>query len=308
MAQQEKKKMNRLRYMILSVIIAIIAWVVVTYTTDPDIVKTFSGIRVEFAGEDVLAENGYVVAERNDIPKVSVKMRGKRSDLINALGKTRVVVDVSDIDEAGTYELEGIVKIPTSRITVEKIIRETITIEVAKLQTKEVPISVVQTGELNGKLVKSTPTRDTVQIKGAEYELDLIDRAEVTVDISAIKDNNSLDLGYSLIISDGILREELSTLRIFENVVTVNNTVYMAKEVPVRVLVRNGGAVLDESATKIDPQTVTVGTKDGKDVEFVTVTIDADSENGEYKLDKTEDVYIPESSRTVTIKPIWNRE
>lgn len=308
MAQQEKKKMNRLRYMILSVIIAIIAWVVVTYTTDPDIVKTFSGIRVELAGEDVLAENGYVVAERNDIPKVSVKMRGKRSDLINTLGKTRVVVDVSDIDEAGTYELEGTVKIPTSRITVEKIIRETITIEVAKLQTKEVPISVVQTGELNGKLVKSTPTRDTVQIKGAEYELDLIDRAEVTVDISAITENNSLDLGYSLIISDGIIREELSTLRIFENVVTVNNTVYMAKEVPVRVLVRNDSATLNESETKIDPNTVTVGTKDGKDVEFVTVTIDADSENGEYKLDKTEDVYIPESSRTVTIKPVWNRE
>lgn len=55
MAQEVKgKKKNRLWYMILSVIIAILAWVLVTYTTDPDITKTITASRIDLVGEDVL--------------------------------------------------------------------------------------------------------------------------------------------------------------------------------------------------------------------------------------------------------------
>ena len=208
MAQEEKKKKNRLGYMILSVIIAIIAWTAVTYTTDPDITKTFAGVRVELAGEEALTGNGYVVTGRDDIPKISVKVRGKRSDLIKALDKARVIVDVSMIDEEGNYEIEGTVKLPNSRIIVEKISLQTIPITVEKLETKDVPVRIKQTGELSGALVKTSPAKDTISVKGAKYELDLIEAAEVSVDISTVTDNSSVELGYSLVLADGVARED----------------------------------------------------------------------------------------------------
>lgn len=308
MAQEEKKKKNRLSYMILSVIIAIIAWSVVTYTTDPDITKTFAGIRVELTGEDALAKNGYVVVNRGDIPKVSVKMRGKRSDLIKAIDKARVIVDVSSVEKAGDIEIEGTVKLPNSRITVEKVSMQAIPVSVAGLETKDVPIRITQTGELPGKLVKSTPQKDTVAIKGAKSELDQIVAAEVTVDISAVTDHITAELGYSLVLADGVEREMLTTLQIAENVITVNNTIYDAKEVPLKLVVKgNGEYALNEEETEVEPKNITVGISEDTQVEYITVTIDEKAEEGEYKTDKKDGVYIPDYSKTVTIKPVWNK-
>lgn len=308
MAQEEKKKKNRLSYMILSVIIAIIAWSVVTYTTDPDITKTFSGIRVELTGEDVLAENGYVVVNRDDIPKVSVKMRGKRSDLIKAIDKARVIVDVSSVEKAGDIEIEGTVKLPNSRITVEKVSMQAIPVSIAELETKDVPVRITQTGELSGKLVKSTPQKDTVTIKGAKSELDQIVAAEVTVDVSAVTDHITAELGYSLVLADGIERELLTTLLITENVITVNNTIYDAKEVPIKLVVKgNGEYALNEEETEVEPKNITVGISEGTEIEYITVTIDEKAEEGEYKTDKKDDVYIPDYSKTVTVKPVWDK-
>ncbi|MBQ3124081.1 MAG: hypothetical protein IJC09_01500 [Clostridia bacterium] len=308
MAQEEKKKKNRLGYMILSVIIAIIAWSVVTYTTDPDITKTFAGIRVELTGEDVLAENGYVVVAREDIPKVSVKMRGKRSDLIKAIDRARVVIDVSELDESGEFEIEGTVKLPNSRITVERVSMPSIPVRVAALETKEVPVRITQTGELPGKLVKSTPQKDTVTIKGAKSELDQIVAAEVALDIATATDGAPSELGYSLILADGISREMLTTLLITENVVAVNNTIYDAKEVPVRVIVKgDGDGNLNVEETEIEPKSITVGISEGMNIEYVTVAIDAKAEEGEYKIEKSDDAYIPDNSRTVTVKPVWDK-
>lgn len=304
MAQEEKKKKNRLRYMILSVIIAIIAWSVVTYATDPDITKTFTGIRVEITGEDVLAENGYVVSERELIPKLSVKMRGKRSDLINALGKTKVMIDVSGIKKPGAYELEGTVKVPSSRINVEKVIRQTVPITVAELETREIPVRVNQIGERDGQIVKSTPLKDTVSVKGAKYELDIIESAEVNVDISSLTESGITGASYTLALADNITRDELTTLRISENTIKINNEIYTAKEVPVKVSVKDGiDSELNADETKTEPKTVTVGVPDGERIDFVTVTIDDKAEPGEYKLDKIEGIYIPESSKTVYVTP-----
>ena len=42
-------------------------------------------------------------------------------------------------------------------------------------------------------------------------------------------------------------------------------------------------------------------------VEHITVTVNEGAGEGEYKVDKLDGVYIPEKSRTVTVKPVWNQ-
>ena len=132
MAQEEKtKKKNRLSYMILSVIIAIIAWILVVYITDPEITKKFTGIPVEIIGDNVLAENGFVIVNRNEIPNTSLKMSGRRSDLMKSLDKARVVIDVSQIKDEGEIELETSAKGAQAGVSVEKIGAETISVSIS---------------------------------------------------------------------------------------------------------------------------------------------------------------------------------
>ncbi len=308
MAQEEKKGKNKLRYMILSIIIAVVAWSVVTYTTDPDITKTFAGVRVELVGEDELKENGYVVVNREDLPKLSVKMSGKRSDLIKTIDKTKILLDVSKIDEEGEIETEIAVKLPNSRVSVEKVSSQTVPVMVEKLVTKEIPVQVEQTGDTGGKIIKSAAEKETVPISGAKSELDMIEAVLVNVDVTGVTETQTSEKEYTLVLKEDADREDLVTISMTETLVSVTNTVYETQELPIKVLAKSGSeSALNEVDTVTEPRTVKVGISEDVNVEYITVTIDEGAGDGEYKLDKIDGVYIPEKSRTVTVKPIWNQ-
>ncbi len=293
--------------MIMSVIIAVIAWALVIYITDPDITKTFSGISVEIVGEETLAEKGLVIVERDRIPKTSMKMQGKRSDLMKALDKAKVVIDVSQIDAQGEAQLEPASKVPNSRIVVEKIGAQTIPVTVEKLTSKDVPIRIIQTGELSGSLVKSKATPDAATIEGAASELEYVEAVEVIVDISTITETHTDKYSYSLILADGVDRDELYTINMEENLIEITNTLYTEKELPVKIKVVSASQTLSEKDTRLDPKTVKVGIADGAAIDSLTVVIDEAAEEGEYKIEKEEGVYIPDSRRTVYIKPVWEK-
>lgn len=309
MAQEVKgKKKNRLWYMILSVIIAILAWVLVTYTTDPDITKTITASRIDLVGEDVLLKNGYVVTNYSEFPRLTIKMRGKRSDLMKALDNAVVTVDVSQITKEGEFEIETSAKLPTSRINVERISQSAIPITVESIKTKEIPVRIVQEGELPGMLVKSEPESKTVTLKGAVAELDMIDAVEAIVDISTMEQSGTIDTSYTLILKDDAERDELSTVNMSENIITISNTLYQEKEVPIKVeSTYTNEYVLSDKDTKTEPKTVKVGVLDGTELEFVTVSIDENAEEGEYKLNKSDGVYIPEDRKNVIVKPVWEK-
>jgi YbbR domain-containing protein len=309
MAQEVKgKKKNRLWYMILSVIIAILAWVLVTYTTDPDITKTIIASRIDLVGEDVLLKNGYVVTNYSEFPRLTIKMRGKRSDLMKALDNAVVTVDVSQITKEGEFEIETSAKLPTSRINVERISQSVIPITVESIKTKEIPVRIVQEGELPGMLVKSEPESKTVTLKGAVAELDMIDAVEAIVDISTMEQSGTIDTSYTLILKDDAERDELSTVNMSENIITISNTLYQEKEVPIKVeSTYTNEYVLSDKDTKTEPKTVKVGVLDGTELEFVTVSIDENAEGGEYKLNKSDGVYIPEDRKNVIVKPVWEK-
>ena len=88
MAQTEKKKRNRLPYMILSLIMAVIIWALVAYATDIDINKTVHNVDITFSGEDEIKENGYIVSGVNPDMDFWVKVSGKRRDIIDAIDRS----------------------------------------------------------------------------------------------------------------------------------------------------------------------------------------------------------------------------
>lgn len=304
-ARTEKAKI-----IILSLILAIVAWAAIMWVDDPDIITTLSNLNVRFIGEAELRQNGLVITGKGDIPEMSASVRGKRSDLMDYMGAVRIEVDASQITEAGEYTLPGTLSLPSSRLTVEKEKYGDIPITVEKLAEKEIEIKVKQTGTLKNKLVQSIISNPKVKISGAKSEIDEVAYGVATVDISDIEENHPEMSGYVLMDSNGNLISRNETIETNTLSVEVFHTVYNLKNLLVEA------ELSDElkqqysiSEMTITPARVDVGVLDGSEEVSVKAIIDniGDDGNIEATLAASEEMYIPEESRTVKIKATVNK-
>ena len=76
----------------------------VVYINDPSITIILKDVDVKITGEETLKKNGYVVTGRDDLPYMSVKVSGRRSDLIDYMDKVYIKVDVSKATIPGEQE------------------------------------------------------------------------------------------------------------------------------------------------------------------------------------------------------------
>ena len=310
--EMTEKKANvtntqKLKTVILSVFLAVIVWFMVIYVNDPDITTTVSDLNVRFVGEMSLRDKKLAVTGKDKIPELSVVVTGKRSDLMNFMDDIYVQVDVSDIDATGEYNLSGVISIPTTRISVEKEKYGDIPITVEPLEMKDIEVTVKQTGMLKDKIVKSSVNNPTVTITGAKSEIDEVAGAIATVDVSSIQEDGVENVNYLLTDTNGELINKNETIESARSYVEVVNTIYDAKLLPV---VPRLSAELDkEYILKADkslatPASVTVGVDETNTDDKVIALIDKVPSDGfgEYELELSSGMYIPEDNKKVKYK------
>lgn len=298
---------QKLKTVILSVFLAVIVWFMVIYVNDPDITTTVSDLNVRFVGEMSLRDKKLAVTGKDKIPELSVVVTGKRSDLMNFMDDIYVQVDVSDIDSTGEYNLSGVISIPTTRISVEKEKYGDIPITVEPLEMKDIEVTVKQTGMLKDKIVKSSVNNPTVTITGAKSEIDEVAGAIATVDVSSIQEDGVENVNYLLTDANGELINKNETIESARSYVEVVNTIYDAKLLPV---VPRLSAELDkEYILKADksfatPASVTVGVDETNTDDKVIALIDKVPSDcfGEYELESSSGMYIPEDNKKVKYK------
>ena len=298
---------QKLKTVILSVFLAVIVWFMVIYVNDPDITTTVSDLNVRFVGEMSLRDKKLAVTGKDKIPELSVVVTGKRSDLMNFMDDIYVQVDVSDIDSTGEYNLSGVISIPTTRISVEKEKYGDIPITVEPLEMKDIEVTVKQTGMLKDKIVKSSVNNPTVTITGAKSEIDEVAGAIATVDVSSIQEDGVENVNYLLTDTNGELINKNETIESARSYVEVVNTIYDAKLLPV---VPRLSAELDkEYILKADksfatPASVTVGVDETNTDDKVIALIDNVPSDGfgEYELELSSGMYIPEDNKRVKYK------
>ena len=296
---------QKLKTVILSVFLAVIVWFMVIYVNDPDITTTVSDLNVRFVGEMSLRDKKLAVTGKDKIPELSVVVTGKRSDLMNFMDD--IYVDVSDIDSTGEYNLSGVISIPTTRISVEKEKYGDIPIKVEPLEMKDIEVTVKQTGMLKDKIVKSSVNNPTVTITGAKSEIDEVAGAIATVDVSSIQEDGVENVNYLLTDTNGELINKNETIESARSYVEVVNTIYDAKLLPV---VPRLSAELDkEYILKADksfatPASVTVGVDETNTDDKVIALIDKVPSDGfgEYELELSSGMYIPEDNKKVKYK------
>ena len=309
MAKKEavKPHTKKIRTMALSLLIAAAVWVMVMTLTNPTTTTTVSNLRVVFIGEDQLRSGHLAVTGRAEIPSLSVTVRGSRSDLMNFMDDIYVQVDVSDITEKGSYDLNGTISIPTTRITVENNNFETIPITVEPLVSKDVEVTVKQTGALKGKLVETEVINPVVPLTGAESEMNEVAGASVTVDISNADKEQHHRASYVLTDKDGALITDNETIESARAEVEVLNKIYTPVTLPVEPVLSeemNDLYTINKEKTTVSPSSVTVGVND-MNYANVKLIVDRVSEGEqEYFLRQDTGMYIPEAVRSVKAH-IW---
>lgn len=261
------EKANKILYIVLSLLLAVVFWLFVDAAQENTITREFAGIPVEFIGaEDTLPSRGLMLAGGEDAT-VTVKLRGPRLVISNLRTKDlRAEVNLTDINAVGPYSKTYQVITPDNvndgDITVERKTPGTLTVRVTTLYAKEVPVDVNVVGGVSdpylytAEAIVSEPAALT--LSGLQDSVDEVASARVTVDITGADGTIQQDYEYELLDSEGNVIED-PDVRVSDQRVNVTVPVYMMKELPLVIKYKEApGSRKANTECTLEPNTITV--------------------------------------------------
>lgn len=308
MIQENNKKKNGIRTLILSLVLAVALWIVIGILQDPDVSGSITHIPIEYTGVGALSERGLVVAPSSDHAEIDVNITGKRRDLIESSRSVGIVIDVSDIIEPGEYMLDGTVISASSRITVERKRVNTIPVVIEELVTEELPITLVQNNVAKGILIETKLSETKVRASGAKSEIGKLEGVIAELDAASITSDSQTEITLRPKQKGTALLPKDSTVTLSFGKVTAKNTVYSKKTLPVRMRLSpklSSEYWLDTDASSCDVSMAEIGVLPTCTAECVYLNINtSDSEDGTYMLLSEEGMYIPEKDAEIKAKPV----
>ncbi len=290
---------------ILSFFSAIVLWFAITYSEDPEINLTINNIEINTLGENNLQKNNLIFVDRDELPPISIDVRGRRSDVKSILNSISATIDLSDITEAGEYSENLTFTIPNPSVMITKNKFSSVTVKVENSITKEVPVYIRQTGADKNKdyIVKSTPAIDTIQIKGASSDIILIKEAYLSIDVSSMTSDNSDRYSIAFASAEHDIITPKNKVVSGLSAIEVSNKIYSRKTIPIVLnpdIDISGYQVIVKSFSK---DKIEIGIEIGKADEITTIYADfadgitaSGSNKYQMKLIIPENVYCPEQT------------
>ncbi len=312
MKEKKQKKGSKLRSIILSVVLAVILWIIVGAIQDPDVSGTINNIPIEFNGVNNLTERGLIVSAASNTANIPLTVIGKRRDLINSSLGIGLAVDVSDITEPGTYNLEGNVVSSNNRLTVNRSRVSSVPVKIERLSSKDVTITLKQTNVPKGKLIKTKLSDTKVKVSGSESDISILEGVIAELDASHITDGSSVDLTLKPKLQGVQPPQSNTTITLSFSKVTATNTIYDKKTMPVRMKLNSkltNDYWLDTKSSTCALSSVEIGVQPDCTAECVYLNINSpDSGEGPYMLLEEDGMYIPESVAEVYAKPVLEKK
>lgn len=183
---------NNLGLKILSVLAAIVIWLVIVNIDDPVIKKSFSGIQVEIINENAISsmDKTYEVLDGSDI--VTATVTAKRS-VIESLSRDyiKATADLKQLSFMNTVPIEF--KAVRFGDQIESITSRTsnIQVEIENRLTKQIRVNVDTDGEVQDGYVigKITPNVNVISVTGPESVINNIVSAKILIDINGMNEN-----------------------------------------------------------------------------------------------------------------------
>ncbi len=260
-----KIRESRWLYVVLSIVMAIAFWMYVRVETDPDATKPIHNISVSLQGEDVLEARGLMVSA-TEPGDVDLTLKGSVSVINNITNRNiTVVLDVSKITEAGDYDLDYTVGLPTnvsaSSVTVMDKLPTAVHVSIATLYSKEIKV----TGSFSGSIADGYQAGEfeitpmLITVSGEENMVDQVDHAVVLLETDEeLSETYTGELPFVLVNAKGAELSDFN-LRTSVNTVEVTLPVVMVRDIPLTVdLIAGGGATADHVTVKITPDIISV--------------------------------------------------
>lgn len=296
----KKKMLNNLGLKILSIVCAIILWIVVMNVSDSRITARIDDIPVEILNGEVLEQLDKIY----DIQKgdtVDIIVKGKRSVVEKLTAKNfRATADLSTMSITNTVQIMvEATNVRTGEEVSITCVDNTMVLSLEEKISKQFPIKIVTVGTPKAGYavgeVSSTP--NIITIEGPESAVNKIVEISATVnvegassDCKSVCEINPYDAYGEIVVNDRIKMSQY----------TVDSTIkiYPDKEVPVNISIKgNAGNGYEVADVIFEPHNMLItGPKDilakVDSIDIDNVSISGLTENYETTIDVNE--YLPE--------------
>ncbi|MDE7220922.1 MAG: hypothetical protein K2O45_15115, partial [Oscillospiraceae bacterium] len=264
MEKRMSEKANKILYIVLSLLLAIVFWLFVDTELGNSTSEDFINVPVVFIGaEDTLPSRGLMLAEGGDAT-VDLRLSGPRS-VISDLRRSgvRVQVDLTDINAVGpysrNYELLTPDNVDRTAITVERRSRNSITVQITNLYSRDILVSLDVVGSVDEPYVhvaeQQTVEPAFVTLSGLQDEVDQVASARVRVDISGATNTIQQEYTYELLDREGNVIED-AEVKLSEQRVNVTVPIHMMKTLDLALKIKEAaGARLTNVDVELEPST-----------------------------------------------------
>lgn len=229
-----KKLTNNLGMKIISLMLAIVFWLVVITMEDPEQTKTLE-IPVTKINEELIRENDktYEVIEGNT---VTITVRARQSILKDLTAKDfEATADFADLSFTGAVPIEVTVLRNANQVTIEKGANTMMRVSIEDLSSVDKMVATKAEGTvITGKALGSISVEpNIIRVEGAKTTIDRISSVYAVVNVSGISDDCSFVVEPVLYDSNG---NEIDSTEITfsEDSLKVNVTLLDIKTVPVK--------------------------------------------------------------------------
>ena len=266
---------------LLSLAIAFGLWYYVISVVSPGSEEWYYDIPVVFEGETVLTDDrGMMITSKSEEVTVDLKLSGNRTDLAKVnKGNITIKVDLAKVYDPGEHELTYTIgfpgDVPNGALTTEIKSPETIKLSVEKRVKKPVDVQVNFTGSVAENYMADTENRVldyvTIHVSGPSSVVELIDHAEIDVDLTGRVESISENFRYILCDAQG---EPVDVAMVTTDVAEVHLDVKIVrfKQVPLMLqLTYGGGAWEDTVDIQIEPSNISISGSEAllEDVEYI---------------------------------------
>ena len=280
-----KKKISlqeRLIRILASVGIAITLWFMVNGNADMLITQDFNSIPITLTNVEALTEKNLVLADDKNY-YLNLQVKGTDKNLRNVnMKEVTAEVDLSDIDEKGTYDLDVEVKGLANSVIISSMNPTSLAIEVDNIIKEALDVVVLLEGKpANDLSVISAKSQEQVEVEGPEESIARIDKITTSVDVSGLESDTTRHLEVAAYDATG---NPITDLEILPNVVEVE--IVLGKTKSIGIIPSTTGNPANGyivTGVQIEPSKVLIGAKEALLNTIETIPMDPIDVSGQSK-------------------------
>ena len=253
-------------WIVLSLLIAVFMWTYVASQDTEEFKKTFTGVRVQLVGEDILRNSRNMVITNVSTPTVNVEIVGPRR-IVSALDEDDLVaqIDVSKLTLAAvttqTYKIIFPDGTDTSSLSTLSRTPETVVFTVSELIEKQIPVRGSFEGTSLEGYVAEAPvfTPATITVSGPEIYLKNIKYAWLTFGAGEEVDH-TITRTVPFVLRDNNDEDYYNDMISFDtNEIEARLTIIRQKTIPLEVSIEYAsGATPENTRVTIEPESITL--------------------------------------------------